>query len=117
MVDAVTARDREFFRIRCRRNFRVRKASVFEVEHFGRHSLLDYSETPPGYLWFVCVYRIHENLRMRVPFIAQHRKVVEANDVESQAIYELVCSERWKTLAEQAKERGTTCEVASASEE
>jgi len=40
----------------------------------------------------------------RVPFIAQHRNVVEARDDEARAIYDLVCSERWKELAEQAKE-------------
>ena len=109
MVDAVTARDREFFRLRRRRKFRVRRASVFEVEHFGRRSSLDYGELPPGgWAWFVVVYRIHANLRMRVPFIAQHRKVVEAGDYEARAIYGLVCGERWKTLAEQAEERDMT---------
>ena len=41
MVDAVTARDREYFQLRRRRKFRVRRASVFEVEHFARRSSLD----------------------------------------------------------------------------
>jgi hypothetical protein len=108
MVDAVTARDKEFFRVCRRRKFRVRKASIFEIEHFARRSSLDYSELPPGFSWHVCVYRIHENLRLRVPFIAQHRKVVEAGDNEARAIYEIVCSKRWKELADQAKERGMT---------
>jgi hypothetical protein len=106
MVDAVTQRDREFFRLRRRRNFRVRKMSVFEREHFNRRSSLDYNELPPGgWSWFVVVYRIHENLRMRVPFIAQHRKVVEAGDNEARAIWEVACSERWKELAEQVREQ------------
>jgi hypothetical protein len=107
MVDAVTARDKEFFRLRRRRKFRVRKASVFEVEHFGRRSSLNYDELPPGgWSWHVVVYRIHANLRLRVPFVAQSRTIVEAGDVEAHAIYEIVCSKRWKELAEQAKERG-----------
>jgi len=108
MVDAVTRRDKEFFRIRRRRNFRVRAMSVFEREHFGRRSSLNYDELPPGYSWFVGVNRIHENLRQCVPFIARHRKVVEANNDEARAIWEVACSERWKELAEQAKGRGTT---------
>ena len=52
-------------------------------------------------------YRIHENLRQRIPFIAQHRKVVEAGDNEARMIWEVACSERWKELAERAKEQGT----------
>ena len=47
-------------------------------------------------------------MRQRVPFIAQHRKVVEASDDEARAIWEIVCSKRWKELADQAKERGMT---------
>jgi hypothetical protein len=43
-------------------------------------------------------------VRQRVPFIAQHRKVVEASDAEARAIYELACGERWKELAEQMQQ-------------
>ena len=105
MVDAVTQRDKDFFRLRRRREFRVRKASVFEIEHFGRHSSLNYNELPPGYSWHICVRNIRAGVRQRVPFIAQHRKVVEASDAEARAIWEVACSERWKELAEQVRER------------
>jgi len=108
MIDAVTKRDKDFFQLRRRRNFRVRKMSVFEREHFARHSSLNYDELPPGYSWHIVVFNIRPGVRQRVPFIAQHRKVVEATEAEARAIYALVCGERWKELAEQAKERGTT---------
>jgi hypothetical protein len=54
--------------------------------------------------WWICVHRVHENLRVRIPFAARRLPP----GASARATWELVASPRTKAIVEAARARGTS---------
>jgi hypothetical protein len=107
LVELAIADDRAFFARHRYRAFRVRRALPAEVEQFARHRAWDL-EPPPQVrrkvLWWICVHRVHEKLRVRIPFVARRLPP----GASARAIWETAASPRTKAIVAAARERGTS---------
>jgi hypothetical protein len=98
LVDAVTQRDLEFFRLHLERKFRARAAAACEVEDFARRSALE-REAPPRWRWHVVVACDRRSSALsRTPFIAVQNAPGEVEEREARKIFESVSNGRWKAL-------------------
>jgi len=103
LVERAIADDRAFFARHRYRAFRLRRALPAEVEQFARRRAQDL-EPPPKMRWWICVHRVHENLRVRIPFAARRLPP----GASARAIWETAASPRTKAVVEAARERGTS---------